>query len=81
METVNSASIKRALWSTNGNITVVRNAVPIVTFHNCGEMRFAEMGYSIANNSTSSIVITITTGGSLFLEVTKDSTFNPAIVG
>ena len=75
-ETVTSADIRRMMWSTNGNISIVRNSVEIATVHNAGEMRFDEFGHSVANNNTQSIVITIVTGGTIVMEVSKDATYN-----
>jgi hypothetical protein len=80
-ETINSASIKRINWSTNGSISITRNALPLLALHNAGEMRFDEYGHSIANNSTSNLAITITTGGSLVMEITKDTSYNVALTG
>lgn len=80
-ETVTSANIKRINWSTNGNIQIVRNSVPIASLHGTGEMRLDEYGYSIANNSTSSIVITVNTGGTVVLEVSKETTYATALTG
>ena len=80
-ETINSSAIKRVTWSTNGSISITRNAVPLLTLHNAGEMRFDEYGHSIANNSTSNLAITITTGGSLVMEITKDTSYNVALTG
>ena len=75
-EVVSAADIKRINWSTNGNITIVRNGNVIGTFHNAGES-----GYSIANNSTANVVITVTTGGTLFLELTKTATYTTPLTG
>ena len=80
-ETVTAANIKRINWSTNGNIQIVRNSVPIASLHGTGEMRLDEYGYSIANNSTSSIVITVNTGGTVVLEVSKETTYATALTG
>jgi hypothetical protein len=80
-ETVTSANIKRINWSTNGNIQIVRNSVPIASLHGTGEMRLDEYGYSIANNSASSIVITVNTGGTVVLEVSKETTYATALTG
>lgn len=80
-ETVTSANIKRINWSTNGNIQIVRNSVPIASLHGTGEMRLDEYGYSIANNSTSSIVITVNTGGTVVLEVSKETTYANSLIG
>jgi len=74
-ETVSSASIRRLTWSTNGNIQIVRNSVPILMLHNSGTMMLDELNHSIANNDTSSIVVTINTGGSIVLEVTKVASY------
>jgi hypothetical protein len=80
-ETVTSANIKRINWSTNGSIQIVRNSVPIASLHGTGEMRLDEYGYSIANNSASSIVITVNTGGTVVLEVSKETTYATALTG
>jgi hypothetical protein len=80
-ETVTSASIKRMNWTTNGNIQIVRNSVPIASLHGSGEVRADDFGHSIANNSTSSIVITVNTGGTLLLEVTKQATYATPLTG
>jgi hypothetical protein len=80
-ETVNSANIKRVTWSTNGNISIVRNSVPILTLHNAGSMLLDDFNYSIANNNTQSIVVTITTGGSLVMEVSKAATYTTPVTG
>ena len=76
-EIVNSADIKRATWSSNGNISVTRAAnTSILALHNSGEMRFDEFGHSISNMNTSNLVITIVTGGTIVLEVSKISSYN-----
>jgi hypothetical protein len=80
-ETVTAANIKRINWSTNGNIQIVRNSVPIASLHGTGEMRLDEYGYSIANNSASSIVITVNTGGTVVLEVSKETTYANSLIG
>ena len=80
-ETVNFANIRKLNWSTNGNITIVRNSVPLMTLHNAGELRCDDFGFSLANNNTQSIVVTINTGGSLVMEVTKDCSYATALIG
>ena len=75
-ETVSSADIRRIMWSTNGSINIVRNGVPLLALHNAGEMRFDDYGHSIANTNDQSIVVTITTGGSFVMEVSKQATYN-----
>jgi len=80
-EVISAANIKRLNWSTNGNISIVRNGNVIATLHNAGEFRGDEWAYSIANNSTSNVVITVTTGGTLFLELSKTATYTTPLTG
>lgn len=79
-ETVNYASIKRVSWTTNGNITVARNSVNLLTLLGSGDIPFTEFGHTLANNKTSPIIVTITTGGTILLDVTKDVTLNVALM-
>jgi len=74
-ENVSAFDIKRLYWSTNGNITIVRNGNLLLTLHNTGEMRLDDWGYSIANNNTSNANVVITTGGTLIMEVSKQATY------
>jgi hypothetical protein len=76
IESVSAADIKRIMWSTNGSITVVRNGVPQLALHTGGVMDFADFAHSLANNNTQSIVVTINTGGSFIMEVSKVATYN-----
>ena len=80
-ETVTAASIKRIMWSTGGTVNLTRNSNSICTLYGSGEMRFDESAYTVANNSTSPIVITITTGGCVFVEVSKEAIYSPALTG
>lgn len=75
-ETVTAASIRKLTWATNGSISIVRNSNTILSLHNAGEMDFQGYGYSAANNDTSSLVITIASGGSIVMEVSKTATYN-----
>lgn len=78
IETVTDASIKRLNWSSNGYITIGRGATPnnMLSLYNSGEMRFDDFGYSMANGSTGNIVVTIATGGSVVMEVSKVATYS-----
>jgi hypothetical protein len=80
-EAVSSANIRRLTWSTNGNIQIIRNSVPVLMLHNSGTMMLDELNHSVANNNGSSIVITINTGGSMVMEVTKTATYANTLVG
>jgi hypothetical protein len=74
-ETVTTADIRRVMWSSNGYITITRNSVPILNLSGSGDMRLDEIG-AIANNSNQSIAITIVTGGSIVMEVSKSTSYN-----
>lgn len=76
LETVTSASIKRMTWSTGGSISVIRDEITVATLYGSGEMRLDELGHSIANSATSNITVTIATGGTCFLEVSKTATYS-----
>jgi hypothetical protein len=78
-ESVGSAAIKRILWSTNGNITIARDSSNMVTLYNSGEMKLSELNYSMANTATGNIVVTITSGGSCILQVSKTATYSPVL--
>jgi hypothetical protein len=80
-ETVTSANIRRLTWSTNGNIQIIRNSVPVLMLHNSGTMMLDELNHTVANNNTSPIVITINTGGSVVMEVTKAATYATELTG
>ena len=80
-EVISSANIRRINWSTNGSIQVVRNGNNIVTLHNAGEIKLDEWGHTLANNNTSNVVITVVTGGTLLLEVTKSATYTTPLTG
>ena len=80
-ETVSSANIKRVMWSSNGYISITRNSVPILNLSGGGRMDFDTFGHSIANNNTESISITIVTGGTVVLEVSKDAAYANALTG
>jgi len=75
-ETVSSFDIKRLYWSTNGNISIVRNGNTILTLHSAGEMRLDDWGYVLANNNTSNANVIIATGGTLIMEVSKQATYS-----
>jgi len=81
LETVSAANIKRITWSTNGSISIGRGAAPtpMLALHNAGQMYFDELGYSVANTNTGNVVVTIATGGSVAIEVSKIATYSPAL--
>jgi hypothetical protein len=75
-ENVTAADIRRISWSTNGSITLSRNGFPLLALHSAGEMRFDDFGAAINSNNSSSLLLTITTGGSFIMEVSKVASYN-----
>jgi hypothetical protein len=80
-ETVTSASIKRIIWSTGGTVSIERGGETILTLYESGDLRPSEMGYVIANNSTSNMNVSIATGGTAIIEVTKEATYTTPLTG
>lgn len=80
-EVVASADIKRVVWSTNGSISIVRNGITQLALYNSGEMRFDDLSHTLANNNTQSIVITIASGGSIVMELSKLANYNVDVYG
>ena len=76
IENVTSADIKRIMWSTSGSITVVRDSFSVLSLHTSGVMNFDEYSTAMRSNNTNSLVITITTGGSFVMEVSKQASYN-----
>ena len=78
LETVSSANIKRITWSANGYINIGRGATPtpMLSLHNAGQMYFDELGYSLANTNTGNVVVTVVTGGSCVIELSKQATYS-----
>ena len=81
LEIVQSANIKRIAWSTGGNIAIGRHGasnvlITLVTLFNSGQMNFDELGTSLANTNTGNVVVTITTSGTVLLEVSKTATYS-----
>jgi hypothetical protein len=80
-ETVVSASIKRVMWSTGGTVTVERGGQTILTLYGSGDLKPSESGHIIANNSTSNMNVSIATGGTVILEVSKETTYATPLTG
>ena len=55
--------------------------MPVLALHGSGDMGPSDSGHIIANNSTANIAVTIVTGGSAIVEVTKDTTYSTALEG
>lgn len=80
-EVVTSASIKRVMWSTGGTVSVERGGETILTLYGSGDLRPSESGHVIANNSTSNMNVSIATGGTAIIEVSKEATYTTPLTG
>jgi len=81
-ENVLSASIKGVIWSTDGSVDITRGGEVVLTLHGSGEMRLDDFAYSISKNSNANIEITsANTTGTVIVEVAKDATYTPPLVG
>ena len=80
-ETVTAASIRKVAWSTSGYISITRNGAPILNLHNSGSIQFDDLNTTLANNSTQPIVVVISTGGFVVLELTKEATYANSLIG
>jgi len=78
IETITSASLKRIAWSTGGTVTIARGESPntVATLYGSGELRLDDYGYALANGGDGKIVVTIATGGTCILEVSKTATYS-----
>ena len=67
-------------WSTNGSIQISRCLASVntalISLHGQGTIELSDLGHSVANTSAGNVAITIATGGTIFLELSKVSTFN-----
>lgn len=78
LETVTAANIKRVMWSSNGYISIGRGATPtpMLALSNSGEMFLDTLGYSLANTNTGNVVVTVVTGGTCVIELSKTATYS-----
>lgn len=76
VETVTGATINKLFWSTNGNITIARGANTKITLHNAGFWDLHGSGDAIGSDASANIVITVVTGGTLVMELKKQTTYN-----
>jgi len=79
-EVVSAAVIKKMAWSTNGSIQISRCLASVntalISLHGQGTIELSDLGHAVANTNTGNVAITIATGGTIFLELSKVSTFN-----
>ena len=77
--TVNAATSRfgantRIRWTRNLMHHLLKETA--VTFNDLVEMRFDDYASTLSNTNGQSIVVTITTGGSFVMEVSKQTTYN-----
>ena len=79
-EVVSAAIIKKMAWSTNGSIQISRCLASVntalISLHGQDTIELSDLGHAVANTNTGNVAITIATGGTIFLELSKVSTFN-----
>jgi hypothetical protein len=80
-ETVTAAKIKRVMWSTGGTVSIERGGETVLTLYGSGDLRPSDSGHIIANNSTSNMNVSIATGGTAIIEVTKEATYSTELIG
>lgn len=76
-ENVSSVTITSLQWSVlpaTGTVVITRNALVVATLYETGEWRRDEV--NISNTSTGTITVAITGGGSAFLTLSKQATYN-----
>lgn len=78
IETILAAAINDLAWSTPGYITVARNGVTVLNLTGSGAWTNENvvLRNAGANNKSSNIQITIVTGGTILLSVSKEATLN-----
>lgn len=80
-EVVSAASIRRILWSTGGVVTVERGGEVLLSLHGSGDIRLQDSNHVIANNSTSYMNVSITTGGTAIIEMNKIAAYTEPLTG
>ena len=72
-EVVSGLIITGICWSTNGSITIARGANTAASLHNAGQWDLSKCGGAMSADRAATIVVTIATGGSILLSVSKNS--------
>lgn len=72
-ETIDYVNIIGTKFSTNGSIAIARGANPLMTLFNTGDFNFQMDGMSVSDFNTNNLAITVTSTGTLVLNVSKKS--------
>lgn len=84
-ETVNSVKLSRVFWSSNTLTSFWRisrgTGNTVLELAGTGAWNLIENGIAVANNATQNVIIDLvgTTNGTLILEISKQTTYSPAI--
>ena len=76
-ENVNSIQITSMKWSvlpSTGTITITRDALVVATLYQNGEWIHNEV--PLSNTATGTLTVAIVGGGTIFMTVNKDATYN-----
>lgn len=77
IETILSAAITDIEWSTSGYISITRGSEPVFNLFTTGSwVNQHTVRQAGANSADQNIVITINSGGSVVLDLTKNATYN-----
>jgi len=84
-EKVTGFAIQKCAWSTNGSIMIRSSGQDVVELHSTGQINFAEDFSPIANTGSAVVgsqffQVTIATGGTVMLQVSKEATYNPSLI-
>jgi len=84
-ENITGFAIQKCAWSTNGSIMIRSSGQDIVELHSTGQIDFAEDFSPIANTGSAVVgsqffQVTIATGGTVMLQLSKEATYNPSLI-
>ena len=84
-EKITGFAIQKCAWSTNGSVMIRSSGQDVVELHSTGQINFAE-DFAPIQNTGPAIVgsqffeVTIATGGTVMLQVSKEATYNPSLI-
>jgi len=84
-EKVTGFAIQKCAWSTNGSVMIRSSGQDVLELHSTGQIDFAEDFSPIANTGSAVVgsqffQVTIATGGTVMLQVSKEATYNPSLI-
>ena len=84
-ERITGFAIQKCAWSTNGSIMIRSSGQDVIELHSTGQINFAEDFAPIANTGSAVVgsqffQVTIATGGTVMLQVSKVANYDPALI-